>query len=661
MALKDLEARTRSPLLSLLEESLDGITTLRCFKAHRTMQDIFGHSLNINTQINFLQFACVSWLILYATMVASAVTLLGAYLVVMNKETTEPAVNLVVLAGLPSLAGTCAGFIITFTEAEKMFNAAMRMRAYRHLEAEAHPTVEKPSIDGYPGGHEWEEPDGHRDLFERFAWEGPQEIVYSEAVFRYRPSLVPNMNHLSVTIQPGEKVGVCGRTGAGKSTMFCALFRLNELDRTFWERTVCRDIEANQGNTAATAALASLCPEVPLDSAEAAGGKIYLGGKDLSEFPLHEVRRSLCIIPQEPLVFSGSIRRNIDPLDLYTTEECWQALRQAHLATKVNQMADTIDSEADSFSTGQKQLLCLARAILCKPKILICDEVTANVDIETDSLIQQTLRTVFRHCTIMTIAHRLDTIIDSDKILSMNSGVKMGTIGEFGPPWQLLGIENNVEKEEAISRALATRATPEQIFKGLVDGDKEKRKELYCMAFDARNAASPEERQKLMETYLNEVKERQHQERQNAVRPEVRGALEVLIRELYAVDSAFLNSHDEHDKLKVEELWSGLQSLQVAMLDSNYARSLHSDDSAPGNMQLALTDADTSPSSFLAKHAPGLPQSLTHGNLAGIYQAQPARIRPERADGPNRGNLHQRRPRVTRAEHPRANYKSTFV
>ena len=138
MALKDLEARTRSPLLSQLEESLDGITTLRCFQAHHTMLDIFGHGLNINAQINFLSFASACWLNLYSGIVAACATLIGSYLAVLNKDTVEPAVNLTTLAMLPSITLMCAGFVGTFTEAEKQFNSFMRMRAYKQLEAESH-------------------------------------------------------------------------------------------------------------------------------------------------------------------------------------------------------------------------------------------------------------------------------------------------------------------------------------------------------------------------------------------------------------------------------------------------------------------------------------------------------------------------------------------
>jgi len=203
-------------------------------------------------------------------------------------------------------------------------------------------------------------------------------------------------------------VGIVGRTGAGKSSLTLALFRL----------------------------------------IEPAGGAILIDGVDISRLGLHKLRSRLTIIPQDPVLFSGTLRHNLDPFKQYSDDAVWASLRQSHLSNFVTGLPAGLQHEVaeggENLSVGQRQLICLARALLRKTKILVLDEATAAVDLETDDLIQSTIRTESLGCTIITIAHRLNTVLDYDRILVL----KEGTIAEMDSP------QNLMKKEGGLFRAM---------------------------------------------------------------------------------------------------------------------------------------------------------------------------------------------------------------
>lgn len=232
------------------------------------------------------------------------------------------------------------------------------------------------------------------------SWPEFGKIEFRDVCLKYDANSQYVLKHLNFVIQPGEKIGICGRTGAGKSSIITTLFQLYETE-----------------------------------------GSIIIDDVDVTKLPLNVLRSKLSIIPQEPVLFSGSMRKNLDPFDEYNDATLWQALEQVELKDLIAEMPAGLSSNVSeggtNFSVGQRQLVCLARAIIRRNKILVLDEATANVDPHTDALIQQTIRKQFADCTVLTIAHRLHTVMDSDRILLMSGGVNV----EFDHPYVLLQNE----------------------------------------------------------------------------------------------------------------------------------------------------------------------------------------------------------------------------
>jgi ATP-binding cassette subfamily C (CFTR/MRP) protein 1 len=210
------------------------------------------------------------------------------------------------------------------------------------------------------------------------SWPDKGTIEAKDISMRYRDGPLV-LKNISFNVHEKEKVGVAGRTGSGKSSLMVALFRIQELS----------------------------------------DGKLYIDNLDVATVPLSVLRRKLGIIPQDPVMFSASVRFNLDPFKQFSDEEIWKVLENANIKEHVLSLPKKLDEEVseggDNFSAGQRQLICIARAILRKPKILVLDEATASIDNETDNLIQVMIRKQFSECTVLTIAHRLNTIIDSDR------------------------------------------------------------------------------------------------------------------------------------------------------------------------------------------------------------------------------------------------------
>ncbi|KAJ3112068.1 hypothetical protein HK100_002458 [Physocladia obscura] len=225
---------------------------------------------------------------------------------------------------------------------------------------------------------------------------------------RYAPNLPKVLNQISFKIDGGSKIGIVGRTGSGKSSLMQVLFRMTEAEQ----------------------------------------GQIVIDGIEAGKLGLQDLRTALAIIPQDPVVFSGTFRSNMDPFSEYTDAQLWDALARSGLKTKVSktnkQLDGHVDAGGENLSVGERQLLCLSRAMLKTPKILIMDEATANVDYETDAMIQKALREDFKDATVLTIAHRLNTIMDYDRVMVLDHG----KLSEYDSPKALL------ENSESMFHAL---------------------------------------------------------------------------------------------------------------------------------------------------------------------------------------------------------------
>ena len=226
------------------------------------------------------------------------------------------------------------------------------------------------------------------------SWPSRGEIVFKEVFLRYRPSTPYVLKGLSLTVPAGEKVGIVGRTGAGKSSLLVSLFRLVEVD----------------------------------------SGTIMIDGVDIRGLGLNTLRSRLAIVPQDPVLFTGTVRYNMDPFDQYTDAQIWSALATVSMRGKISSLDSKVTENGSNMSLGERQLMCMGRAILRNAKILVLDEATAAIDMATDEVIQQALRDKCHGRTILTIAHRLNTILDYDKVCVLGEG----TVLEYDSPQSLV-------------------------------------------------------------------------------------------------------------------------------------------------------------------------------------------------------------------------------
>ncbi|CAF0933395.1 unnamed protein product [Rotaria sordida] len=384
--IKRLESISRSPIYALFSSSLSGLMTIRAFNVENDFLNLFTDKINANTRALFIFICSARWFGLRLDLMTCCLTFLTAILSVTLRKSMDASSVALGLSYCINLSDLFQWAVRQSAETENYMISAERIDEYSHIPSE-------------PGFYKEEiEPPAN--------WPTEGRIEFDEYKLSYRSELEPVLKGINLKIEPHNKIGIIGRTGAGKSSIFQALFRLTD------KSTI--------------------------------NGRILIDEIDISRISLNDLRSILNIIPQSPVLFSNTLRYNLDPFNHYNDEQLWNALEAVQLKTKINNLKDKLNTQiaeyGSNFSVGECQLMCVARAILKPSKILLIDEATAHVDTKTDGIIQQILREKFTNHTILTIAHRLNTVIDCDKIVIMNDGI----IAEYGTPRELLMGKNKL-------------------------------------------------------------------------------------------------------------------------------------------------------------------------------------------------------------------------
>lgn len=414
--IKRVEAIQRSHVYNNFNETLTGMDTIKGYDKSLAFLNKNVHLIDRMNEAYYITVANQRWLDVNLTFLGTAFALLIAFLCVFRVFKISPASVGLLLSYVLDIAGMVSMLVVVFTEVEQEMNSAERIIEYAyHAPQEASYIISETCPPPL--------------------WPQEGQIHFENASLAYRPGLPLVLKNFNADIKPHEKIGICGRTGAGKSSIMVALYRIVELS----------------------------------------GGKIEIDGIDIKTLGLNNLRSKLSIIPQDPVLFRGSIRSNLDPFDERTDDELWDILTRTRIIEQSEiefvklQSKDSkdlhkfhldreVEDDGGNFSLGERQLIAFARALVRGSKILILDEATSSVDYATDSKIQEAIVKEFADCTIMCIAHRLKTILNYDRILVMD----YGEIKEFDTPWNLFNSRKSIfrqmcEKSKILSLDFARR------------------------------------------------------------------------------------------------------------------------------------------------------------------------------------------------------------
>ncbi|KAJ2806616.1 hypothetical protein H4R20_001622 [Coemansia guatemalensis] len=385
--IRRLDSTTCSPIYAHFQESFNGISSIRAYSQQSRFIAEMERRVGLHMRVDNTHLLLNQWFSMILETLGNIAMFVTALLAIAsihyygygNSDMEGLAISSTLI-----LASGINWTMRHYSEMEISMTHLERATEYADLPPEAAEII-----------------DDHRP---KEAWPEQGAVEFKNYSTRYRDGLDLVLKNLSFRVQPRHKVGIVGRTGAGKSSLTLALFRI----------------------------------------IEAAGGQILLDGEDISKYGLLDVRSKLSIIPQDPVLFAGTVRENVDPFCSYSDQDIWRALKQAHLADYIRSKDERLEfmvaQSGENFSVGQRQLICLARALLKHAKVLVLDEATAAIDNTTDEIIQQTIRSEFKDCTVLTIAHRLNTVIDSDMVLVIDDG----QLAEYDTPQNLLANKNSL-------------------------------------------------------------------------------------------------------------------------------------------------------------------------------------------------------------------------
>ncbi|XP_065919849.1 ATP-binding cassette sub-family C member 4-like isoform X2 [Dysidea avara] len=384
-SIQRLEALARSPVYSHISATIQGLSTIRAYKEQVRFLNVHHFYQNEHTKAWFIKVATTRWFGMRLDMFGAVFLTFVAFTSIPLADVLDPAFVGLSLVYAASISGLLQYSVRLSAKVEDLMVSVERVMAYGQLESET-------ELETIP-----------HDKAPPLQWPDKGVIELHNTKFKYAIDYPYVLKSISFRIESCEKVGIVGRTGAGKSSLLSALFRLAE-------------------------------PE----------GVFEIDGMQITDIGLHDLRKKMSIIPQDPVLFSGTVRYNLDPFNELEDHQLWDALEEVQLKEVISNLENGLESQVSeggsNFSVGQRQLMCLARALLRQNKILVIDEATANVDLITDGIIQEMIRKKFNHCTILTIAHRLETIMDSDRVLVLSSG----KVIEFDTPFNLLQNQQSV-------------------------------------------------------------------------------------------------------------------------------------------------------------------------------------------------------------------------
>ncbi|XP_054556332.1 multidrug resistance-associated protein 1-like isoform X2 [Talpa occidentalis] len=397
--IRRLAGASRSPIISHFSETLSGVSTIRAFGHEQRFIQQNKEVVNENLVCFYNNIISNRWLSVRLEFLGNLMVFFVALLAVLAGNSIDSAIVGLSISYALNITQSLNFWVRKACEIETNAVSIERVCEYENMNKEAPWIMSKRPPSQWPN-------------------KGIVEFVNYQT--RYRDDLGLALQDITFQTHGEEKIGIVGRTGAGKSTLSNCLFRI----------------------------------------VERSGGKIIIDGIDISTIGLHDLRGKLNIIPQDPILFSGTLQMNLDPLEKYSDSELWKVLELCHLKEFVRSLPKKLLHEVseggENLSIGQRQLVCLARALLRKTKILILDEATASIDFETDNLVQSTIRKEFSNCTVLTIAHRLHSVIDSDRVLVLDSG----RIIEFETPQNLIhqkGLFFEMIKEAGIKQDSETK------------------------------------------------------------------------------------------------------------------------------------------------------------------------------------------------------------
>ena len=378
-ALNSLETVARSPITTKFSETLNGISTIRGFEYQENFRKNYHKKLNDFYKVLIYQHGTTGWFALNLDLVCFFLL----FFILTFSWIFEKLVNPIVLGLLIGytlrMIENTYGLFEQYINVEKMFSSVVNCEAYTHIVQE---NISETPLD-------------KKLIKEGFPKRGKIEFV--NLYVRYRPDSQLVLKNINFTIEPGQKIGIVGRTGSGKTTLCLSLFRI----------------------------------------LEASTGKILIDNQDISQIGLELLRESIAFIPQDPKLIDGTLRENIDPFGEYSDDDIIFQLNLIGLAYLLDEddgLDGVIESEGTNFSVGEKQLICITRAMLRQCKIIIMDEANSSFDYRTDLLIQKSLVKSFEGCTLITVAHKIKTILGYDKICVLNDG----EIVETGSPMELI-------------------------------------------------------------------------------------------------------------------------------------------------------------------------------------------------------------------------------